>query len=203
MSMSRVLLVGAALTLASMTASATLITSEADAALSGSTLIDFQSVAAGEYASLVLPGVTIQGIGSTMTVCTDCGGGGGWFGDVGQSLQNTGGSPANFDLLFDDVVTAFGIRAGAANNAWTFTAFDASDTLIESQAINVPCCDGYYRGIAASGIKRVRIALAGDWVVFDDLRFTAGPAAVPEPASLGLATLTLGLCGYSRRRRRA
>src|SRR5262245_63766844 len=76
------------------------ISSEADPALAGSTLIDFESVAAGEYASLALAGVTINGIGGTMTICTGCGGGSGSFGDVGQSLQNTGGVPTNFDLVF-------------------------------------------------------------------------------------------------------
>lgn len=175
------------------------ITSEADPALIGSTLIDFESPAPGEYASLVLPGVTINGIGNTMTICTLCGGGGGTFGDDGQTLQNAGGSPITFDIVFDSVVSAFGIQGGAFNSPWTYSAFDSSNVLIETMAVNNPCCGPFFDGIAAAGIKRVTLNGGGDWVVFDNLRFVADSVAVPEPGILSL--LGLGLMGMALVRR--
>jgi hypothetical protein len=185
---------------ASVSAFASPITSSGDPALSGSTLIDFSSVAVGDYTSLVLPGVTINGIGSPMTVCDGCGGGGGSFGDVGRSLQNTGGSPISFDLLFDNAVSAFGIIGGALNNGWTYTAYDSSNNVIETLNINDPCCGGFFHGIAHDGIKRVNLNGSGDWVVFDNLQFVAAPAQVPEPLSLSL--FGIGFAGLALARRR-
>jgi PEP-CTERM motif len=182
-------------------ASAVPITSEADSALNGSTLIDFESVAVGEYNSLALPGVTINGIGGSMTVCNGCGGGGGSFGDIGRSLQNTNGSPISFDLVFDDAVSAFGIIGGALNGPWVYTAYDALNNVLETLNIGDPCCGGFFRGIATDGIARVNLYGGGDWVVFDNLRFVAQPVSVPEPMSLGL--FTLGLAGAAFFRRQA
>ncbi len=186
---------------ASISAFASPITSSGDPALTGATVIDFESVTTGEYASLVLPGVTINGISSTMTICDGCGGGGGSYGDVGRSLQNTGGSPVSFDLVFDNVVSAFGIIGGALNSGWTYTAFDDSNNVIETLNITDPCCGGFFHGIAQNGIKRVNLNGSGDWVVFDNLQFVAGPGQVPEPISLSL--FGIGFAGLALSRRRA
>jgi hypothetical protein len=191
----------AVLTALSFGAQAAPITSTADPALAGATLQDFNSVATGEYASLALPGVTINGLGGTMTICDGCGGGGGAFGDVGLSLQNTFNSPISFDLVFSTAVSAFGIQGGAFNSPWTYTAYDALNNVIETLNVNNPCCGPFFNGIAHAGIARVNLNGGGDWVVFDNLRFVAGPTTnVPEPATL--AILSLGLAGLAATRRR-
>ncbi len=185
-----------------MTASATPITSMADPSLSGATVIDFESVALGEYGSLALSGVTINGIGGTMTICDGCGGGGGSFGDVGRSLQNTSGTPTSFDLVFDGLVSAFGIVGGAVNHPWTYTAYDSSNNILETLNLNDPCCSGFFNGIATNGIARVNLSGGGDWVVFDNLAFVSqGSNSVPEPGTLAL--LGLGLSGllFSRKKK--
>ncbi len=101
---------------------ATPISSLADPALNGSTLIDFEGVTLGEYNSLVLSGVTINGNGSTMTICEGCRR---WRWHLWVILvdrcKNTSGTPNSFDLVFDDVVSAFGIVGGALNGPWIYS----------------------------------------------------------------------------------
>ncbi len=195
----KLILIGLLLALPAMNAArAAPITSPADPSLAGATLIDFNSVASGEYSSLSLPGVTINGIGSTMTICNGCGGGGGSFGDVGQSLQNTGGTPMTFDLIFSGGVSAWGIFGGAVNSPWTYQTFDASNSLIETLNLNDPCCGPFFHGTNGGNIYRVELSGGGDWVVFDNLYFVA--QGVPEPLILSLFALGLAGIGATRRR---
>ena len=186
--------------LAFQPAMATPITSEVDPSLDGSTLIDFEAIAPGEYASLLLPGATINGIGATMTICTGCGGGGGSFGDVGQSLQNASGSPMVFDIVFTELVSAWGIRGGAFNNNWTYTTYDALDNVIESWVVSNSCCGGFFDGSNGGGIARASLNGFGDWVVFDDLQFVT--QSVPEPGTLALFGIGLFGMGLARRKKK-
>jgi hypothetical protein len=186
-----------ALVLAS-SANATIITSTADRALAGATLQNFDAVAPGLYASLALPGVTIVGKGGSMSIDAANGS----FGRGGLNLNNPSGSPAGFNLVFSSPVTAFGIYGGAFNSSWVFTAFDATNKLLESITTSGACCNQLFYGIANSaGIARVSLEGPTDWVIFDDLYIgPAVPSRVPEPASITLFGAALaGLAGVRRK----
>lgn len=176
---------------------AAIITSTSDAALNGATVETFDSVTSGDYASLALNGVTVNGLGSPMTVNSTHTS---QYGIAGQTLHNSSSSPQSFELAFDNTISAFGIWGGAVNNAWTYSAYDIAGNLIESITTSGNCCSTMFYGISAAGISTVRLEGFGDWVIFDDLHFTA---QVSEPATLALLGLGLAGLGMTRRKKAA
>lgn len=177
-----------------------IITNSNDPILSGSTLIDFESVAAGDYASFNTNGVTFSGDNSsTLTVCTGCGGG--VFGDTGKSLNNRNGN--NFTITFDNLVSAWGIQGGAFNVGWSYIAYDSSHNVLLNDTFANSCCGPFFDGIAANGIKSINLISNGDWVVFDNMKYVSqgSSSSVPEPATVSL--IGLGLAGMAIRRRKS
>lgn len=191
-------LVAIVLSMVFASANASMITSTNDAALTGATVQTFDTVASGTYASLALPGVTIQGNGSPMTVDNT------WtsqYGISGQTLHNNNSSPISFDLVFSSAISAFGIWGGAVNNSWVYTAYDSNNNILESITTPDACCGPMFYGIANNaGISRVNLNGFGDWVIFDNLYTVTRSTNVPEPISLAL--FGIGLAGLAGMRRR-
>jgi hypothetical protein len=181
------------------TANAAIVTSTADPKLAGATVETFNTVAPGDYTTLSLSKVTVKGNGAPMTIGTT----NAEYGvDNSNNLQNTSATPSSFDLVFSNVVTAFGIFGGAVNNAWTYSAYDASGNLVESINTSGLCCSAMFFGIANdSGFSRVTLEGFGDWAIFDNLHFVEKSGTdVPEPGALAL--LGLGVLGIAASRRR-
>lgn len=190
-------------------ASATIITSAADPALAGGTVVDFSSATQGSAPSFTVDGVTFSALpgDGSLTI-----GSLGSYGGVGNDLQTqdlNGSATPGFSITLPEPVSAFGMVWGAANPNWTVSAYDSSDALIESVTFvggdHGASYEEFY-GIAASGIASV-VLIAGsyDWIVVDDFTYVAGggsEAAVPVPAAAPLALMGFAaLFGLARSRR--
>jgi hypothetical protein len=186
-------------------------TGGAPGAIPGGTVEDFSTAPAGTVTSITLSGVTYSGVGpSNLTIDASFGGS---FNTTGQSIKNTraSGSFTALEVVFAGPVTAFAFNWGASDETWLLSAFDASDTLIETLSIapTLGSNAGDYFGIAASGIARFTVEQTApcivdcpiDFVFLDDLTYTREPVVgVPVPAALSL--FGLGLLGMALVRRR-
>lgn len=176
-------------------ASATLITSATDPTLNGSTLIDFNSEALGGFTSRTFNGdVTFNG---SMNVETTYSGG---YGSTGAYLGTPQGG--SFDIVFANVVSAFGFSWGAADKSWTMSLFDASNVLIDT--LNIAAQTSPYVGFIGAnggGISRVSMTASSfDYILLDDFQYVT-TASVPAPTALTLIGLGLAGIRFSRRKK--
>lgn len=196
-------LLGLAFLAAAGTADAALITDSTDAALSGSTTIDFDSATIGNDTSYTFGDVTFATIGGTLRIAPFNEGGD--FGGSGQNLSTRDTtSPSSFSITFGTTVSAFGMLWLAANPDWTVQLFDISNNLLETVTFiggNVGATFSEFYGASNNGISRVALqTVAGsDWVLIDNFQFVTDgdPTNVPEPGTLVLFAAGLFMLGGS------
>ena len=173
-------------------------------ALSGGTVIDFESTGNFSGASLSVGGVTFTGNGP-VHVSNDYAGSYNTRGTY--HITNFGSLPNQYQFSFSGAVSAFAFLWGAADVAWTLTAYGAADQVLESVVISPTYSGnaGNYFGIAADGIVRATLSGGqGDYVFIDNFSYkTASTNDVPEPGVLSLLAVALAGAGLVARRRRA
>ncbi len=183
-------------------ANASLITSEADPALSGSTLIDFNGTDTGSYGSLTYGDVVFTALNGSLGMAAWNYGGG--YGIDGQSLHTLNTSA--FSVEFGAPASAFGMSWGAANPNWDVTLYDSSNNILETLVFiggDQGATYHEYYGAAHSSISKATfIARSSDWVLIDNFRYvTNGSEPVPEPATMMLFGVgLLGLAGVTRKK---
>lgn len=178
------------------------ITSSSDSALSGASLIDFESAPTGTFTSLTIKGVTFSTPtgGEVGFVNSDYAG---QYNTQGQSLQNTYASNAfnKLGINFANPTNAFGFNWGASNVEWTLTAFNSANEALDSIVLplTVSSNSGDFFGLSTgkSAISYATLISSGpgDYVLLDNFKYVGGTTqSIPTPALLpGLIGLGMGV----------
>ena len=162
-------------------------------ALAGGTIVDFDSLPTGLFASVGASGVTFTGVGAPLDIGSDFIGA---FNTRGtQSLYNNFDlAPHTIEIAFDNPVSAFAFNWGASDNIWDMTAFDSADNILETSAIDPVFSSnaGDFFGIATAGIARILLVDRldtipnGDYVFVDNFTFAGNVSPVPLPGAVWL-----------------
>jgi hypothetical protein len=172
------------------------------------TTIDFNSETADFAASLSYPGVTLTAPGGSIFTTTFGNTPNGTRGIIAQG--SSGFVP--FRAAFSTLASAVSIDLGDLGQDEDFLflrAFDAGNGLLASATAIAPAGDSAMRtlSVMAANIAFVEFGglgfLGQSNVYADNLMFTTGSNAVPEPASWAMLIAGFGLAGAAMRRRRA
>lgn len=179
----KLIVAATALVLATATghALASPITSASDPALSGSTLVDFESETVGVYYAYQGGYTTTVGhvnfLGPRVYVDANTAIAGN-YNTTGARYLTNGSATKVFSINFPSPVSAFGFNFGASDITWTMTAYDAAGNVVETMAIPATrgSNSGNYFGLSAPGIASVYLQQGAglrltDLVYLDNLRF--------------------------------
>lgn len=188
---------------ATVASAAALITSSADPALSGSTLVDFNAEAQGTFTSRTFGGfVTLSGNNPLYIESTYSGS----YGATSNYVASRD-SDSPFTIAFDAPVSAFGFSWGAADQPWTIDLYGIGGSLLGS--LNIAAQSGSYVGfIGGTDTSPISYAVLTDqsnydydYFLLDNLRYVAA-GEVPEPAPLTMLGLGLAALLAARKRQK-
>lgn len=177
------------------------------------TVIDFESVAAGTYSSLTTGGVTFTFTADTGTFEVVASGSPG-APIAGNALlsYSTNPGPGAFMATMAGGFGSFSIGCGdygADADYCHLSAYDAAGGLLDAGSYVNPASTpggGMLSVSSATPIAYVTFWEDGAFpgaVYWDNVEFTAAPAAVPEPQTYALLALGLAAIGFTARRRKA
>lgn len=157
------------------------VTSEADPALADATLVDFESETVGTYYAYQGGYTTLVGnvnlYAARLYIEADPRFAG-LYNTRGAKYLTNGAPTRGFNFTFASPVSAFGFNFGASDVAWTLTAYDANDTVIETVIIPPTFSSnaGNFFGVAAPGIASATLSQGpgirtADVVFVDNLKF--------------------------------
>jgi hypothetical protein len=206
----------AILALSASTASyAAPISSASDPALTGATVLDFESGPVGHFTSQAFGGVTISVANSAYASPASFDVAGDYAGSYNTRgryhITNFGVEFQSMRFDFGTTTSALGFLFGASDSSWTLSAYNASNTLLDS--INIAPVSGSNAGdfFGLSGLAGASYATliqnqdgaysngGVDYVFVDNFAYAAGGQSVPEPTTLALFGLA---CLVSTRLRR-
>ena len=173
-------------------------------AIPGGSQETFDSAVPGTYSSFTASnGVTITPDQGVLYIDNAYSGS---YNNPGQSLHNCYCSDSFGALTFNlsGPASAFAFNFGASDQSWTLSAYDSSNTLLESDSVGPTFSSnaGDFFGISTGVSNIAKVTLTGassDYVFVDNVTVSA----VPLPGSVGMfGSALLGLVGFAGTRRK-
>ena len=161
------------------------INSNIDLALSGASIIDFTDESLGSFSTYSIDNVDFAAIGGAGVLkITDSYAG--EYNTNGRNLQNQGSDFNSLRVDFSSSINAFGFNWGASDVVWTLSAYDSSDSLLESRPIPIVggSNSGDFFGLATAGVSYFIISHSGgDYIMFDNLYYSSSGLSFDGPAN--------------------
>ena len=173
-------------------------------AIPGGNQETFDSVTPGTYSSITTSnGVTITPDQGVLYIDNAYSGS---YNNPGQSLHNCycGDSFGALTFNLSGPASAVAFNFGASDQSWTLSAYDSSNSLLESESIGPTFSSnaGEFFGISTGVGDISKVTLTGassDYIFVDNLTVSA----VPLPGSVGMfGSALLGLVGIAGTRRK-